>query len=105
MKTIINGVRYDTEKAIALGDMRGGSDFVTDFTHWSGTLYRTPRSGRYFLAGSGGPMSMFAERTQSGWRGSERIIPMDEDEAFELAQRVWPAELVEQHFGHLIEDA
>jgi hypothetical protein len=106
MKAIINGSRYDTEKAILIGEASGGSEFVNDYRYWSAGLYRTPRSGRYFLAGSGGPMSRFAvSRGINEWSGGEGVHPMEEADAFEWAQEYLDAETVEAHFGHLIEDA
>lgn len=107
MKAIIHGVRYDTDKAIEVGEASGGSEFVTDFSHWSAKLYRTPRSGRYFIAGSGGPMTMFSRTVgQNEWTGGSAIIPFeDETAAFEWAQNHLDADVVEEHFSHLIEDA
>lgn len=106
MKSIINGTRYDTEKADLIGESSGGSEFVNDYRRWDAGLYRTPRSGRYFLAGSGGPMSRFAvSRGINEWSGGEGIHPMEEADAFAWAQEHLDAETVEAHFGHLIEDA
>lgn len=108
MKRILNGVRYDTEKAIAIG--RSSNDnrcSRSDFAYWQATLYKTPRSGRYFLAGEGGARSIFAQSVgQNAWSGGEGIIPFeDEAAAFAWAQEELSAEEVEEHFGHLIEDA
>jgi len=104
MRAIINGVRYDTDKATCIcgGESVEG---VTDFRHWSAQLYRTPRSGRYFLAGEGGPMSRFAVARGDGVGGSERIIPLSEEEAMAFAEAEADAETVEEHFSHMIEDA
>ncbi|NBU34834.1 hypothetical protein EBS40_09515 [bacterium] len=102
MKKIINGVRYSTENATPICDAWNG--YSSDFSHWEATLYRTPRSGRYFLAGSGGPLSRFARRLDGTTRtGGEGIIPLSEEQAFEFAQQHAP-EQAEAHFGHLIED-
>jgi hypothetical protein len=110
MKAIINGNRFDTDKAMLIGqadNLGSGADSVTDFSFWRAELYKTPRSGRYFLAGRGGARSMFAERAgQNAWSGGERIIPFeDEQAAFAWAQKELGWQLVEEHFGHLIEDA
>lgn len=106
MKAIINGVRYDTDKATEIGGTTGGSQYSSDFSHWSATLYVTPRAKRHFLAGSGGPMSRYARSTsQNSTSGGSQIDPMSEAEAFEWAQEYLDAEAVEEHFGHLIEDA
>ena len=65
MKVTIQGVRYDTDKStLLLNKQQDG---------WEAGLYMTPRSGQYFLAGSGGPMTIF--------RGRSRIIPLTPKEA------------------------
>lgn len=75
MKKTINGAAFNTEKAILIGTAGGG--FPGDFKHWEAGLYKTPRSGRYFLAGSGGPMTRFAQSAgQNSWTGGEDLIPM-----------------------------
>ena len=58
MKAIINGLRYDTDKATLIGEASHG--YASDFQHWEAGLYKTPRSGRFFLAGSGGPMTRWS---------------------------------------------
>lgn len=106
MRVIINGVRYDTEAAELIG--RHDSNLpVTDFGYYSESLYRTPRSGRYFLYGRGGPASRYAESAGvNTWTGGERVIPFDtRDEAFAWAQKNLDAELVEREFADLIVDA
>jgi len=106
MKKIIKGTRYDTEKASVIGYASNGEN-VTDFSHWCVTLYKTPRSGRYFLHGQGGPMTRWAQsRGQNEWVGGEDIIPLkNRQEAFEWAQANLCAEEVEKEFYDLIEDA
>ena len=105
MKAIINGVRYDTDKAIPIGSSCS-HEGRGDFRFWTATLYKTPRSGRYFLAGEGGAMSRFSvSRGINSWSGGEGIHPMDEDEAFAWAQAELATAEVEAHFPDLIEDA
>lgn len=104
MKSIIEGLRFDTEKATLIGEASHGNQ--GDFSCWEAGLYKTPRSGRYFLAGRGGPMTMFRRTVGTNeWSGGEKIIPVTEAEAFEWAQRELPDTAVETHFGHLIEEA
>ena len=106
MKAIINGVRYDTEKATLIGETEGGSPYVTDFSHWSAGLYVTPRAKRYFLAGEGGPMTTFRRTVgQNEWTGGSKIIPMSREEALEWAEAHLPTATVEAHFARMIEDA
>jgi hypothetical protein len=106
MKAIINGLRYDTTKAICLGETDSGGSYG-DFSHWSAGLYRTPRSGRFFLAGGGGPMTRWSRRgeQQNETRGGHGIIPMDREEALEWAEQyLTPAE-IEAGFAEQLQDA
>lgn len=108
MKRIIEGKRYDTEKAIEIGGFNNqgvGAATRSDFNWWEATLYKTPRSGRYFLAGQGGPMTRFGKPTGDGKTFGERIIPLSEQEALEWASQYLYPETVEKHFSDLIEDA
>jgi len=105
MKKIINGLRYDTDNAIEVGSYDNGLP-SNDFQSWGATLYKTPRSGRFFLAGSGGPMTMFARHIgDNTTTGSSRLTPMTEEEAFEWAQQYLDADEIEKHFKDSIEDA
>lgn len=104
MKAIINGLRYDTENAITIGSASFSNP--GDFQHWEATLYKTPRSGRFFLAGSGGPMSRYAKSYgQSSVGGSSKIDPMTKEEALEWAEQYLDAEDFEEHFADAIEEA
>lgn len=108
MKVIINGVRYDTEKATLIGeaDNIGGGISRTSIHFWEAELYVTPKSGRYFLAGRGGPMSRFARSEgNNSWSGGSGIHPMTREEAFAFAQEELPLETVEEHFADMVEDA
>ena len=59
MKAIIEGKRYDTDKAVLVGE--ASSDFSRSyFGWWEAGLYKTPRSGAFFLAGAGGAMTRWA---------------------------------------------
>jgi len=108
MKRVIEGLRYDTEKAVRVGgyDNQGtGATSRSDFHWWQADLYRTPRSGRYFLAGEGGPMTRFGKPTGDGATFGERIIPLEKQEAREWAEHYLDPETVEDEFGDEIEDA
>lgn len=85
MKSTINGVRYDTATSIKVTETASQS---RDSKFWlREALYRTPRSGRYFLAGSGNDGSRYAVRVGGEWRKGEKIIPLAEMEAREWATR------------------
>ena len=107
MKRIINGMRYDTEKADLIGDASYGCyPGSGDFSHWNASLYRTPKSGRYFLAGEGGAMTQFATHFPDGMRGGgSKLIPLEKGEALAWAERYLDPEDVEGAFGDVIEDA
>lgn len=105
MKSIINGVRYDTEKATLIGEASGGNG-RSDWHHWEAGLYISPRAKRFFLAGSGGPMSRYSRSAGIGqWTGSERIDPLTREEAYEWAEQFLAPEVVAEHFADMIEDA
>lgn len=75
MKKTIQGIAYDTDRAIIIGTVTGNED--TDW--WTKeTLYRTVQSRRYFLHGQGGPASPYATPGPgAAWESGERIRPLD----------------------------
>jgi len=104
MRKIINGVRYDTDKAIEIGSAHYSNP--SDFRHWEASLYVTPRSKRFFIAGAGGPMSRFSQSVgQNSWSGGSDLIPMSPEEALEWAEQYLDPSEFEEHFADLIEDA
>ena len=100
MKAIINGLRYDTDKAILVGEASYG--YSGDFGRWDAGLYKTPRSKRFFLAGSGGAMSRWARNSRTGGSG---IFPMSDEEAREWAERYLTNDEIEAGFADQIADA
>ncbi len=106
MKSIIDGKRYDTEKAVLVGSAGSGGS-STDFSHWWAELYRTPRSGRFFLAGAGGPMTRWVRRVDCGnsRTGGDGIFEMTDAEALEWAEQHLETDEIEEHFAFQIEDA
>lgn len=109
MKKIINGLRYDSEKAISVGcanNLGSGASSTRDFQYWEATLYKTPRSGKFFLVGEGGPMTRFAHRVDQNSRtGGSDLQPMTREEALEWAEQYLDAETIEENFSDAIEDA
>ena len=78
-KQVINGKVYNTETAEEICELPCsyyGSDFNFHLTH----LYRTLK-GAYFLAGKGGPMSMWAEPSGGNGRTSGSGIRVLDAEA------------------------
>lgn len=106
MKAIIQGKRYDTDKAVIIGEGGVGSISSGDFSYWEAGLYRTPISRQYFLAGEGGPMTRFGQTFSDGMRGyGKKLIPLTREQALEWAQQYLGPDEIEAEFGDLIEDA
>ncbi len=106
MKSIRNGKRYDTETAIeVIHSSYTGSR--SNFQWWEATLYKTPRAGRFFLAGKGNGMSRFATRhPDGGFSEGEGIIPLTKEDALEWAeQENLDIDTFELYFMEMIEDA
>ena len=81
MKRTIHGRRFDTDTSTLIGThYQPGAQ--GDSTWWKASLYVTPVSRRFFLAGWGGPMTR--------WRGKEGIFEMTKEEAC-----MW----IEEHLG------
>ena len=98
MKKIINGLRYDTEKAVEIGNFYTNIS-MKDFRWMDVTLYKTPRSGRFFLAGEGGPMTRFGRSNGDGTSGfGSKIIPMTTQEALEWAEQYMETADIKKHF-------
>lgn len=105
MRAIINGFRYDTERADLLGSASHGES-TTDFSYWGAGLYRTKRSRNFFLAGSGGPMTRYSRNIgNNNTSGGERIDPMTKAEALEWAERYLEPDEIEAAFVEDIQDA
>ena len=102
MKAIINGFRYDTDKAIEIGSREHG-EIVTNLDYWEATLYVTKRAHRYFLAGTGGAMTTFASSSGSGGNyqsgHGSRIIEMSQSEALAWAEQYLEPEEIEAGFS------
>ena len=104
MQQIIDGKKYDTEKAELIGIYQYG--FAQDFHYIIESLYVTKKSKVYFIAGEGGPNSKYRKSVgQNTWSGSEEIVPLTKEQAFEWAQDYLDTEDVECHFSDMIEDA
>lgn len=101
MKKIINGKRYDTKTAQFIGE--GGFNHVGDFSYYWEKLFRK-RTGEFFLAGEGGPMSKYSESTgQNSWSGGEAIIPLTLQEAQSWGEKHLEADEYEEVFGRIEE--
>lgn len=104
MKKIIDGRRYDTETATLIDDTESGCG-RSDFHYFRESLYRT-KSGAFFLAGEGGPLSHYSQPVdQNSWSGGSRIRPLEHGEALAWLERHSTAETIEEIFKEEILDA
>lgn len=90
MRRTIRGTDYDTEKSVLIGGHRHGKP--GDPSHWAAGLYVTPISGRHFLAGSGGRMTI--------WEDGEGIRRLEPGEAFQWAKAYLSRDDVAEFFGN-----
>ena len=91
MKKIIDGITYNTATATELGRRFEGNS--TDLRHIDETLYRTNKTGVYFLHGYGGPQTDYAiKRRNNEWVGGEAIRPLTAEEAQAWGKKYLSAE-------------
>jgi hypothetical protein len=83
MKAVVDGVRYDTETAVMVA--RVSENLGTPYSY-SGTLYVTPRSRRWFICGEGGPYSMFGQKVGNAWVGSPGLFPVSKADARDMLE-------------------
>ncbi|KWZ95983.1 hypothetical protein HMPREF3224_01019 [Anaerococcus hydrogenalis] len=97
MNKVINGKRYDTEKAELVGNWTNGHRYG-EFQYECEKLYRK-KTGEFFLYGSGGPMSSYAVPSgNNNWTGSSKITPISVDEAKEWVEKNLDADDYEKYF-------
>jgi hypothetical protein len=95
MKQIIDGKSFNTDTAICLCELECRY-YPGDYGHHDTKLYRT-KKGAYFVAGSGGPASMWARPAgNNGWTGGSGIRPVSKSEAMRYAEG---AELSEEQMS------
>lgn len=103
MKKYVNGKKYDTKTAKAVGSWSNNRS-CRDFSWCEETLYRK-KTGEFFLHGEGGPMTGYAERVgDNSWSGGSRIQPMTFDEAREWAEEHLDGDEYEEIFGEIEDD-
>lgn len=104
MKRVIDGKIYNTATATEICDLPC-HHYRGDF-HWHDTtLYRT-KKGAYFLAGEGGPMSLWAEPSgNNGWSGGSGLRVITAEEAREYAEQAELDPEAMQQAGFELEEA
>ena len=98
MKKIINGKKYDTETAKALGGEDTRSLSQTDFRYFWETLY-VKKTGEYFLHGQGHGMTKYATRDGLMACWGSAIIPLSVQDAKNWAEKNLDADKFESIFG------
>lgn len=102
MKKVINRKMYNTETAELIADWDNGY-YGNDFRRCSEELYLT-KKGQYFIAGSGGPMSCYAESHGNSASGSEDIRLLTRNEAESWCEQHNCTEALEGHFADMVEE-
>ncbi len=101
MKKYINGKKYDTETAQAVGSW---SNNVLGFGWIEETLYRK-KTGEFFLHGKGGAATGYARSVDGNMRvNGEAIRPMTFDEAREWAENKLTGDEYETIAGEIEDD-
>ncbi len=103
MVRIINGSRYDTEKAELIAEWDNGYP-GNDFNSITEEIYRT-KKGNWFMCGIGGANTGYKESIGNmSCEGSE-IIPLDEESVMTWLEDKNETEAIEKYFGGEIEEA
>ena len=98
MKKIINGKKYDTETAKAVGTYDNGHS-SSDFQWLEETLY-LKKTGEFFLGGSGGAMTRYSRQCSDiTFPGGWNIVPLSIMEAKQWGERHLDATAYEDIFG------
>jgi len=85
IKRVIGGKVYDTSTAEEICDC-GSSGYSCSEFKWHDTyLYRT-KKGAFFLAGEGGPMTMWAKSSGNGIGYGSGVLPLTDAMAREYAE-------------------
>lgn len=104
MKRVIDGKVYNTAMAEEICDLPC-HHYPGDFQYHETTLYRTPK-GAYFIAGKGGPMSLWAEPCgNNGWGGGSGLRVVSQEEARSYAEAAGLDPEAMEKAGFLLEEA
>lgn len=102
MMKIIKGKKYDTNTATMVAEYWNGL-YKDNFGSITEKLYRK-RTGEYFLHGSGGARTQYAQHSVGRIGCGEKIIPLSEHGAREWAEMHISSEEYEKVFGAIMED-
>ena len=104
MKKIINGKMYNTETAVRIGYYSNGDDYGD--CHWYEEVLYRKKTGQFFLYGSGGALTCYAECTDSDgrWhRSGDAIVPLSIEQARQWAEDYLAADDYIELFGEVPE--
>ena len=104
MKRIINGQVYDTATSEFLYDLPTKGYGWNDFQYHETALYRT-KGGAFFLAGRGGPLTMWRKPTGNGWTEGEGIKPLTPAEALAQMEKDGETSVIEETYGDVFPEA
>jgi hypothetical protein len=102
MKKVINGSLYNTDTANCIGSWSNNLPY-NDFGWCEESLYRT-KSGKYFLHGEGGAMSIYCVHSGNSTSGGEMIKPLSLPEASQWAEECLSGEEYIAEFHAVGED-
>lgn len=103
MKRVINGKMYNTDTAEEVAAWDNGI-YGRDFRTCEKRLFLT-KKGQYFVAGSGGPMSEYAERCGSSTGGGSGIeLLHSKKAAAKWCEDLGLTDVLEDHFSDCIEE-
>lgn len=103
MKKVIDGKMYNTDTADFIHDWDNGF-YGNDFKTCEESLYQT-KKGAFFLAGSGGPMSKYAESCGNMVCNGDGIEPISKKEAIRWLESHDGSDVLEKMFADEIEEA
>ena len=102
MKKVIDNKMYNTKTAKEIAHWDNGY-YGNDFKNCQEALFLT-KKGQYFVYGSGGPMSKYAESCGNGTSGGEDLYLLTKKEAVTWCEEHDCIKALETHFADSIEE-
>jgi hypothetical protein len=98
MKKVVKGKIYNTKTAEKIANYWNGLS-NSDFRYFRESLYIT-KKGDYFIAGRGGPMTIYGHSVGNLTASGEDIFPMSREDAERWTELFAEAGIAEKLFGH-----
>ncbi len=96
-RRIVHETLYDTDKATYVTEVGSPTANKTDHAFWEGHLFVTAKEN-WFIHGSGGPKSMFAEEVDGSTISSSNIIPMGKGDVLRMLEQHKFWDVILEHF-------